>query len=133
MVDIVFSYSEFVMKLFYSEKSKEFWINRVIVGSLELIPAFNFTQAFSLVAAYASKNMNWNEMRWTDGLPFSTEMYYKKNEYHNDSLGWFRLPSVHHIVLRTVNMTFVFFVLWWYLDHVIANNRGVALPFNFMF
>jgi len=100
MVDIVFSYSEFVMKLFYSDKTQEFWINRLIIGTLELIPAFNFTQAFGLVASYASKNMDWNEMRWTDGNTFSTEMFYKENVYHNEILGYFRMPSVHHIVMR---------------------------------
>ena len=134
MVDSVFSSSDICLKIFYNKRSTKIFIVHFVTKCLEFMPAYTFSMAFGLVATRASQRFNFSTLSWVPGDKYSTADYYASHKYTINSLNdEFFAPSCYYMMQHMYIEIVVIFSIWWYLDHVLASNRGVAYNFLFMF
>jgi len=90
--------------------------------------------AYGSVATRASNRFDYNTVSWVKGHEFTWEEYYQKMRLEiyttHDTI---TAPSAAYFMGKVMFSTFVITFMWWYFDHVVPDNRGVAFNFYFMF
>ena len=134
LVEISFTNTPLTMKLFYAENMNWRFYIKVITWFLECTPTYSFSVAFGLMSLIASKRFNYNTVNWVDGTHFGYEEYiWERTIVVKTTHDVMHPPSVRHFV-RNIQETTVFFVIaFWYFDHILSSNRGVAYPLLFPF
>jgi hypothetical protein len=70
-VDVLFSNTDFCLKLFYAEFSQKFFVIRVIVSIFEYIPAYSYCMCFGSCAIHASSRFEYNTISWEPGTKYT--------------------------------------------------------------
>jgi len=66
------------MRLFYTDKVRQYFLPVIISSIFEYIPTFSFSMAFGLVSCVASKDWDSDLASWKDGVKYSKELYHEK-------------------------------------------------------
>ena len=118
--------------MFYSDRIQGFFYVYVVTSILELIPTYNFSMAFGMVATQASKRFDFNHATWVDGHPYNNTQYYEDVTYNVKTTGdVIRAYAAHYWMQNIVKVTYGLIFLFWYLDHTLASNRGTSYSFYF--
>ena len=99
-----------------------------------LLPPYQFVMAFGLTARAAGSRLDYDSMSWRPGGKFGEKEYHEDVVEHTAATGaLIHAPSPARFMSAMYWAQFCIWLLWWYLDHVLASNRGVAYCFYFMF
>ena len=133
VMDIVFSNSDLVLGLFYTSRSIEAG-TRYIADILQWFPSFSYAMMFGLVANRASKRFSYQALGWYSGSKYTDKEWVQRKEYYIDTTQTAIVsPSAADMFSKLIGSMFAITLLWWYLDHVIASNRGAAYSVFFPF
>jgi hypothetical protein len=134
LVECSFSVTPLTLKLFYAENMNWRLYIKVIKWILECFPTYSFSLGFGLMSMIASKRFNYNTVNWVDGSHFGLKEYYWERRIvvttTNDVM---YPPSVAYCVNCLIYTTIFFVVAFWYFDHILSSNRGVAYSMLFPF
>lgn len=134
LIEMFFSNAFMCIRLFYSEKMREFILPIIISFFCEFIPTFSFSMAFGLIANIASRDWDDDTASWIQGVPYTWDMYYKKLDVEIKLTGEkLHAESPSYFVNKMFQSMIIAAVLFWYLDHVISSNRGISYSFLFPF
>jgi len=134
LVNVLFSDVQVGLVCFYNARTMHIGFIRFASFLLEFVPTFSFNLAFGLVAIQASRHFEADSLNWSMGEPFTWEMYNTPKEFRTKATHDLLLaPAAAHFVSRLFQQQILFAVLFWYLDHVLASNRGVAYGALFPF
>lgn len=105
----------------------------IVRGTLYLYPPFLLAKAFTDIAKKSGYNYSATEMRWVLGKGYTWNDFTMRNigknilDVHYDSP-----PTAYIVFLMFVNCIF-YGIVAWYLDHIIASNRGKDESKAFLF
>lgn len=97
----------------------------------ELLPCFHFAKLYGDVARVTSNHLIPEHLLWVPGREFRTEdiftevhgVFFTKDRYV--------VPSMFTTLQRVYCLCAFYLIIAWYLDNVIASNRGHSQPFYF--
>jgi ABC-type multidrug transport system fused ATPase/permease subunit len=134
LVNIIFANTDWILRLFYSSLSEGSGFVSLFLDVLMMLPPYQYVMAFGLTARAGGARLNYDSMSWTPGAKFGSAEYYADiREIAQATGAHIHAPSVASFMSSMYWTQFWIWVLWWYLDHVLASNRGVAYCFYFMF
>ena len=89
---------------------------------------------YGVIGLYTSATFDYNATNWKLGGPWKEE-YWTQSTYLNVEVVHMEThgPSAGDFQFLLFRAMWIFVFLWWYQDHVLASNRGYALPFYFPF
>lgn len=76
LIEMFFSNAYMCIRLFYSEKMREFILTVIISSICEFVPTFSFSMAFGLIANVASRNWDDDTASWVEGVKYTQEMHH---------------------------------------------------------
>lgn len=131
---ISFINAPITLKLFYAQKMKARSYVRFTTRFFEYFPVFNFSLGFAVIGLIAAESFDTFSMNWVDGKPF-TDFEFNKEVTRKASMtdDIIEQPAASHFYSNMVFLNYVYLALWFYLDHIISSNRGVAYSFYFPF
>ena len=134
LVECTFSNTPFTLKLFYSDAVVSHTFVKVWTWFLEMAPTFSFSMAFGQICFVASKRFHFDSISWIDGRKITMDDYYASTEMiSKTTLDVIHTKPIAHFV-HCINQTSVgLFILFWYFDHILSSNRGVAYSLYFPF
>mmetsp|Transcript_2362 Transcript_2362/g.3571 ORF Transcript_2362/g.3571 Transcript_2362/m.3571 type:complete len:181 (-) Transcript_2362:1214-1756(-) len=132
IMEMVFSDSDFTFKLFFTDDVRKLGYPTIALHIFELMPSFSFSLAFGIIARKASMSFDHNTQNWREPTHFTWDDFYEeqtmKFDLENTTI---YVPSVSSQITMFQWQLGLYFLLFWYFDHVISSNRGVAWSLYF--
>lgn len=133
-MQLAFSDSDFARGIFYTQKSYAKDNLRIWRFLFEMIPSYTFSLIFGNITDKAVTNFNLNTMSWQPPTGFTWDDYYNQElRWADANSDYLVIQPVSYFIGRLQINMLVNFCLIWYLDHVLASNRGVAYSMTFPF
>jgi len=76
LINAIFSNTDWILKLFYTKVADKVEFVIIFTKILEMLPPYQFTLGFGLVAVCASSRFDYGSMSWEPGTPFGNAEYY---------------------------------------------------------
>lgn len=134
LIGVIFSEPRGCLGVFRNERTQDIFFIWLTNAILELIPTYCFSLGFGITARIATRHIPLATNKWEDGAPYTWDDYYSsdviKIKITDERLD---VPPVAYYVYRIWVSFYINVFLFWYLDHILASNRGVAHSLFFPF
>ena len=101
---------------------------------MELLPTYSFSMALGIVAGTAAPFFDIDIETWVPSRDYTWEMFYEPSrmtiKISRDHLD---IPAPAYFMYRMWHSIVAGLFVFWYLDHLVASNRGANLKWYFPF
>jgi hypothetical protein len=81
-----------------------------------------------------STKFNYSTLNWNPGTHFGPEEYHKVYDWKVETIKSHIITEpISHFVHCLEATTIAVFIIFWYFDHILSSNRGVAYSLYFPF